>query len=98
MRILLVGPAASRAKLRARLDGTGIEIAGEFASMSAARAAASHADGILAAVDGDTVRMETDATDGEGPSLVASGFSRTDWIQERLTAREVEVLELLAEG
>ncbi len=49
MRILLVGAAADRARLRAQLAAETIEIAGEFASLTAARAAAVRADGILIA-------------------------------------------------
>ena len=49
MRVLLVGAPADRARLRAQLNGASIEIAGEFASLTAARAAAAGVDGILIA-------------------------------------------------
>ena len=39
MRVLLVGPALDRARMRAQLDGS-IEVAGEFATVAAARAGA----------------------------------------------------------
>jgi DNA-binding NarL/FixJ family response regulator len=49
MRVLLVGAPADRARLREQLNGESIEIAGEFTSLSAARAAAAGVDGILIA-------------------------------------------------
>ncbi len=59
-----------------------LTVVGEFESLGAARSAALAADGILLA-----------------PTPVASGFSRTDFNRtEPLTPREVQVLELLAEG
>src|SRR5438093_13154184 len=83
MRVLLVGTAASRAKLHARLAGTGIEITGEFATLLDAKASESDADGILVARGGDDLRTAP---------------RRIDVAVEPLTSREVEVLELLAEG
>jgi DNA-binding NarL/FixJ family response regulator len=77
MRVLLVGPPSDRATLRARLDGS-IEVAGEFATLAAARAAGSDVDGILLAP--------------------ATRLSDEDEIAEPLTVREIQVLELLAEG
>jgi hypothetical protein len=55
MRVLVVGSAAERAALRNRIDGT-IDIAGEFATLAAARASDVAADAILLASpthDGD---------------------------------------------
>jgi DNA-binding NarL/FixJ family response regulator len=48
MRVLLVGPASERARLRAQLDRS-IEIAGEFATLAEARAAELDADALLVA-------------------------------------------------
>ena len=76
MRALLVGSAAERATLRTRLGAT-MDIAGEFASVAAARAAGVDADLIVMAHG----RLDRD----EAPD-------------EPLTAREVQVVELLAEG
>lgn len=76
MRILLVGSAAERARLRAQLDSH-IEIAGEFTSTAAAEESAIDADAILVA------RLPRRTA----PDLL-----------EPLTAREVQVLELMAEG
>jgi DNA-binding NarL/FixJ family response regulator len=74
MRVLLVGSAAERAELRGRIDGT-TQVAGEFASLAAARASDIDADAILVSHARDDRAFE-----------------------EPLTAREVQVIELLAEG
>jgi len=76
MRIALVGAPADRSRLQAELDGTTIEIVGEFQSVAAAHAADLDVDALLI------------ATPTAGDEIVA----------EALTPREVEVLELLAEG
>lgn len=47
MRVLLVGSAAERARLRAQLADRQLEIAGEFPTLAAARAAPIGADAIL---------------------------------------------------
>ena len=77
MRVLVVGSAAERAALRNRIDGA-IDIAGEFATLAAARASEVDADAILLA-------SPTHNDDEEA-------------LNEPLTPREVEVVELLAEG
>ena len=73
MRVLLVGPAEERERLRAQVNGH-LTIAGEFETVADARASGSGADAILLA--------PRDAP--ESP--------------ETLTPREIQVLELLAEG
>jgi DNA-binding NarL/FixJ family response regulator len=78
MRVLVVGSAAERAALRNRIDGT-IDIAGEFATLAAARASDVDADAILLA----------SPTHGEDDE---------EALNEPLTPREVQVVELLAEG
>jgi DNA-binding NarL/FixJ family response regulator len=85
MRVLLVGPAAERARLRVQLD-TAIEIAGEFASLVDARAAEADADAVLVVPVHESPR--------------GSALSDDDVVYEvePLTAREIQVLELLAEG
>jgi DNA-binding NarL/FixJ family response regulator len=77
MRVLLVGPPAERARLRAQANGS-IDVAGEFDSLAAARAAG---------IDSDAILMAPDAHDHD-----------EDEFEESLTPREIEVLELLAEG
>ena len=76
MRVVLVGPAAARARLRAQVDGR-LAIVDEAGSLAAARERAVGADALLLAVDDD---------------------SGTQDLLEPLTPREMEVLQLLAEG
>ncbi|HJZ71281.1 MAG TPA: response regulator transcription factor [Vicinamibacterales bacterium] len=83
MRVLLVGDGAERARLRAQMNGSMVVVA-EYATLAAARAAAIDADAILVSRPG-TASAETD---GSEPFA----------IEETLTPREVQVLELLAEG
>jgi DNA-binding NarL/FixJ family response regulator len=78
MRIILAGPSEARARLRSRINGTPVNIVGEFATVGAARRSGLEADGILLA--------------GQG------GADEQDLYHEPLTAREIEVLEALAEG
>jgi DNA-binding NarL/FixJ family response regulator len=82
MRVLLVGPAADRARMRAQLNGS-IDVAGEFASIAAARASDGAADAILVA---PVHQARPDARQNDAATV------------EPLTAREIQVLELLAEG
>jgi DNA-binding NarL/FixJ family response regulator len=82
MRLLLVGPFDERQRLRAEIEDAAFTIAGEFATLADARASGIDADAILIA---DVARALTARQlDGE--------------IEEPLTPREVEVVELLAEG
>ena len=78
MRVLLVGSARERARLRAQANGS-LDVAGEFDSLAAARACEIDSDAILVA---------------PGPDLEV----RAEAFDEPLTPREVQVLELLAEG
>jgi len=80
MRVLLVGSPTERARLRAQANGS-IDVAGEFDSLAAARAAD---------IDHDAILITSDAAD-------ASDVEE-DEFDEPLTPREVQVLELLAEG
>jgi DNA-binding NarL/FixJ family response regulator len=89
MRLLLVGTPAERARLRAEIDDSSFTIAGEFETLAQARAAEEIADGILLGV-GRTLRVRRASLDGSPDSEEA--------FEEPLTPREVEVLELLAEG
>lgn len=76
MRVLLVGSPAERDTLRARV-GDSMDIAGEFSSLAAARAAEVDADAIV---------------------IAHAPADDNDAFDEPLTAREVQVVELLAEG
>jgi len=80
MRVLLVGSAADRARLRAQMNGS-MQVVAEYATLAAARAAAIDADAILVA----DLRAREDEEDAP-------------FVEETLTPREVQVLELLAEG
>jgi DNA-binding NarL/FixJ family response regulator len=90
MRIILVGPPHARAQLRlelVELHGHAIDVVGEFDTLAKARASAVKADAML---------LANDDNDGSSPQ---NGSSQHDeWIDEELTPREIEVLELLAEG
>ncbi len=82
MRVLLVGPPRARELLRAQMSDSSIEVAGEFASAGDARRSGVQADALLTAL---SAASPADLTPTEG-------------VEEALTPREVEVLELLAEG
>jgi DNA-binding NarL/FixJ family response regulator len=83
MRIVIVGPPAARARLSARLPD-GLEVVGEARSLADARNLAIAADAwLLATATRDDIDVDVDL-----------GLDR----HEALTARELEVLELLAQG
>jgi DNA-binding NarL/FixJ family response regulator len=76
MRVVLVGHAARRQRLRAQLPD-GLEVVAEAPTMSAARKLGAGADAYLVSSDADQ----------DGEPLI-----------EALTPRELQVLELVAEG
>ena len=87
MRVILVGPPHARAQLRlglVELHGPAIEVVGEFDTLAKARASAVKADAMLLANAMLPADDESSLPD--------------EWIDDELTPREVEVLELLAEG
>jgi DNA-binding CsgD family transcriptional regulator len=106
MRVLLVGPPLDRARLRTRLGAlstaeaqsledavasdsrSAIEIVGEFSTLAAARAADGQVDAIVMAPAASRARSIGTALERE----------EDDWLAEPLTPREIQVLELLAEG
>ena len=90
MRLLLVGTPDGRARLRAELDESSFTIAGEFATMAEARASRVEADAILISAPVGRAFTARPSSVDESPGV--------DAYEEPLTAREVEVLELLAEG
>ena len=82
MRIVIVGPPAARARLSARLPD-GLEVVGEARTLAAARNLAPAADAwLVATATRDDIDVDVDLDLGH----------------EALTARELEVLELLAQG
>ena len=82
MRAVLVGPANARDRLRWDLETRSIEVVGEFDTLAEARRAGLDTDVIVLAP------VE--------PSERDDGIHRV--FEEALTHRELEVLELLAEG
>jgi DNA-binding NarL/FixJ family response regulator len=83
MRVLLVGPVRVRDALRAQLLESSIDVAAEFASPDEARQSGISADALLVALEsGGSTRRRDE------PEV----------IEEALTPREIQVLELLAEG
>jgi len=87
MRVIVVGSAKERARVRSLLDGVGIEVVGEAPTLAAARAGDGDVDAFLIASTPSTASIGH--TDGRSPD---------EEVVEALTPREIEVLELLAEG
>jgi DNA-binding NarL/FixJ family response regulator len=83
MRVILVGPASARAFLRTTLRERGIDVLAEASTLAAARDAGMSADAFVLASN-------------DGAAELAAGDA--DVVDEPLTPREIEVLELLAEG
>ena len=82
MRVVLVGSPSERARLRIAIVRAGFDIVGELASLDAAQAIESDAIIIGSGIGGRPIPSSSDE----------------DEIDEPLTAREIQVLELLAEG
>ena len=91
MRLLLVGPPDARERLRAELDDSSFTVAGEFATLADARASRMEADAIL--ISSPVGRAFT-----ARPASHEGLPHKDDEFQEPLTPREIDVLELLAEG
>jgi DNA-binding NarL/FixJ family response regulator len=98
MRVILVGSAEERARMRSRLDESA-EIVGEYPTLTAASTSrAHHEDGMilssLNAVRALTSRRRSNIASDE----IDVRPDSVDTLVEPLTPREIEVLELLAEG
>jgi NarL family two-component system response regulator YdfI len=85
MRVVLVGPAVERARMRAALTSTSIEVVGEAATLA-------EADELEADTNAFIVAALTERT------VDASQSRERSELDEPLTRREIDVLELLAEG
>ena len=96
MRVLLVGSAPDRTRLRAKLGSAAVEIVAEFSTLAAARAADLDYDGIMIA--GESATAGGSSIDDVGRRGRSWPVVDDDEPQEALTPREVQVLELLAEG
>jgi DNA-binding NarL/FixJ family response regulator len=83
MRVILVGSARDRARVRAQLAGEGVDILAEVDTLADARAAHMRADALIVAEDlsGHSVSLDDE-----------------ERMAEPLTPREIDVLELLTEG
>jgi DNA-binding NarL/FixJ family response regulator len=86
MRIVLVGRPADRARLRTELEDAGLEIASEFDTLTHAHGSMIDADAIVLVPQSERQRQRE------------SGRESDEWIEEPLTRREIDVLQLLAEG
>jgi ATP/maltotriose-dependent transcriptional regulator MalT len=95
MRVVLVGSASDRARLRAQLNDA-VEVVGEYETLSRARAAGHDADATIIAEGGRAARPAMRS--GRSWSALHGGDDEDGAFDEPLTAREVQVLELLAEG
>jgi DNA-binding NarL/FixJ family response regulator len=96
MRVILVGTAGDRARLRERLPHGALDIVAECATVEAARRLAVDADGVLiAGPERQEGREDRERLDGRE---AADRLEEIDDPVEPLTPREVQVLELLAEG
>ena len=84
MRVVLIGPPAARATLRETLRSLDLVVVAEAPTIIAARDLAVEADGWLLAPPDSAA----------GPRIRVVGGD----VEQPLTAREVQVLELLAEG
>ena len=87
MRVMLVGAAPDRERMRSQLDGS-MEVVGEFATLAEARAAGERGAGedVAMLLAPEHPHGQDDENSGQGVDV------------EPLTIREIQVLELLAEG
>ncbi len=96
MRVLLVGSASSRTRIRAQLAAASIDVVAEFSSLAAARDSSLESDAII--VSPGTPTHNSHVEDGRNGDDDSGDDLETDLKIDPLTPREVQVLELLAEG
>ena len=92
MRVVIVGPASDRARVRAELNGS-MDVVAEFPSLAAARASGADVDAIIVAESRTKRRGSLGELDDRGDP-----DDDVELFDEPLTPREIQVLELLAEG
>lgn len=92
MRAILVGPPGVRDRLRWDLETRSIEVVGEFDTIVDARRAGLDADIVVSTLEPAT------RDSGFGVRDSRQNGDRDRVFEEALTHRELEVLELLAEG
>lgn len=102
MRVVLIGSARNRDRLRWQLRDTAVTVVGECATLSEAREAELEADALVLATDD---RAATDPISPRSPQATQRVVPRDRTASVRaladiepLTPREIEVLERLAEG
>src|SRR5688500_18233075 len=93
MRVMLIGDDGERVRLRQRVNGSGVTVVGEFPTVAAARASGIDADAYLTSAASDGQQATGDGSD---PRVRALPVDHA--VVDALTAREVEVLQLLADG
>ena len=99
MRAILVGPPGVRDRLRWDLETRSIEVVGEFDTIVDARRAGLDADIVVSALEPATRDSGLGIRDsGLGARDSGQDGDRDRVLEEALTHRELEVLELLAEG
>jgi len=97
MRLVIVGNPAERDRLRDALGHSAFEIVGEFGSRADAGESAVPADALIEALD----HADLEQADLRDQADLKVGLYQEDFDEagpEQLTARELEVLELIAEG
>ena len=87
MQVILVGDQRALERLRVQADRASLEVVAEFPTIAAARQSAVRADAIL-----------IEPTRPDGPARLARIDRDERPAPEPLTPREIQVLELLAEG
>ena len=109
MRVAIVGSREARAHLRARLPSSSIEVVAEYSTLAEARAAGIAVDAVLMtpdAVAGPAAAANDPGAGGRrdfararhGWEDRAIRRSLSEIEAETLTSRELQVLELMAEG
>jgi len=89
MRLIVIGSARERRDLRERLESAPPDIVAEFESLADAREAGIAADAMLVA---------TGVADAAGAAVDPESLDAEPLLVEPLTPREIDVLELVAQG